>query len=131
MLVSAGSTARETICKSVSPELTGVQVVPPLMLLSTPAGNKQLNEHPPMPAYSVAELAGSTAKSSTNDCVIPKLAAVQLWPLSVLLKTPAELVPAWITAGLDGSIFRISMIATGSPELETVQLSAPSVLLKT
>ena len=62
----------------LTPELSGPvlpQVLPPSVLLDTPTP----------PAYSVAELVGSTASTTT---VVVRPALTQLSPLFVLLKTP-------------------------------------------
>ena len=60
--------------------------------------------------------------------VRPVLAAVQLAPASVLLKTPRYWVPAYTVLGLKGLTARANTSASGRPLFATFQLIPPSVL---
>src|SRR5260221_14428959 len=84
---AVGSTAMTRAARPESPALMDVQLAAPFVVLKTP---------PDVLAYTVVGEAGSIARALTmigGAASRPLLAAVQLWPSSVLLKTPAS-VPA-------------------------------------
>src|SRR6266498_3108604 len=100
----------------VRPVLTAVQLPPPLTLLNTPP--------PPVPAYTVAGVAGSITRAFTFRFVRPPLAAVQLPPPLTLLNTPPPVVPVYTVAGVTGSTARALMMPPSGPLL--VQTLTPA-----
>ena len=88
------------------------------------------NRPTPIPAKSMCGSSASITSARTSMSLFsrPGFNALQLSPLSVLLKTPSPNVPAYRVSGLLGSIARATTVP-GTPGVISRQLSAPLVLL--
>src|ERR1700730_17199558 len=121
----AWSIARRKIRRFGSPAFIGLHVTPPLVLLKIPAPN--------VPAYTLADAAGSTARVRTltaapDASVIPERTGDQVAPLSVLFAISPVNVPAYkIVLGTAES----AMTEETLPLNTCVHDCAPSIVLYT
>src|SRR5438132_1026896 len=89
ILGPARSVARALTNRSVIPIWSGLQLTPPFVVFTTPPkGTPAKGVAKDIPAYIVLGTRGSIANALINTFVNPVLAAFQLAPAVVVLKTP-------------------------------------------